>query len=63
MRALEVNAATGGWLVGAVQVTAKVVCALPPAVIVTDRGLEPLTVQFPAIPFSWTWRLPGARPL
>ena len=49
-------------VVGAVQLTVKVVVAVVPAVMLTVRGFE-LTVQFCASPLSCTEWLPGDSPL
>src|SRR5207247_8133822 len=43
--------------VSAVQLTAKAVGAVAPAVTVTVRGFGAVTLQLPATPVSWTvWR-------
>ena len=47
----------------AAQLTEKVVVVVLPAVMLTVRGFEPLTVQFCATPLSCTEWLPGDSPL
>jgi hypothetical protein len=47
----------------AVQLTEKVLVVVLPAVMLTVRGFEPLTVQFCATPASCTVWLPAASPV